>query len=168
MLWERKLKWSWWLIWRHDLQVVACRIDFHKCLVNSVALALADIHRDTPDPEGGIIWRDGQGGTSSSSPLAIIFMIICGYSIQLDFRNYFHERIGSFALYCPSRYHCKVSSQVLVMNMYMTLFFVCINVWRCNRAVGWHSTFNHPVDHSWTIDWGEKGSIDESQQIGTE
>lgn len=71
------------------MQVVACRIDGHKCLVNSVALALADIRRDTPDPEGGIIWRDGQGGTSSSSPLAIIIMIICGYSIRLDFRNLF-------------------------------------------------------------------------------
>lgn len=46
------------------LQVVACRLDGHTCVVNSVALALAGIHRDTPEPPGGIIVKDHKGGTT--------------------------------------------------------------------------------------------------------
>lgn len=44
------------------LQVVACRLDGHTCVVNSVALALAGIHRDTPELPGGIIVKDRNGG----------------------------------------------------------------------------------------------------------
>lgn len=41
--------------------VVACRLDGHTCVINSVALALAGIHRDTPEPPGGIIVKDHNG-----------------------------------------------------------------------------------------------------------
>ena len=37
------------------------RSDGHGAVANSVALALAGITRDTPDPEGGVIERDEQG-----------------------------------------------------------------------------------------------------------
>lgn len=44
-----------------DVPVYLDRIDGHAAWVNSVALRLAGIGRDTPDPEGGRIVRDAQG-----------------------------------------------------------------------------------------------------------
>jgi predicted amidohydrolase YtcJ len=44
-----------------DTPVAVARLDLHMYLVNSVALKLAGITRDTPDPPGGVIVRDARG-----------------------------------------------------------------------------------------------------------
>jgi predicted amidohydrolase YtcJ len=44
-----------------DTPVAVARLDLHMYLVNSVALKLAGITRDTPDPPGGVIVRDAKG-----------------------------------------------------------------------------------------------------------
>lgn len=44
-----------------DTPVAAPRTDLHLYLLNSVALKLAGITRDTPDPPGGVIVRDANG-----------------------------------------------------------------------------------------------------------
>ncbi|MFQ6613972.1 MAG: amidohydrolase, partial [Fidelibacterota bacterium] len=44
-----------------DNPVLLSRIDGHAIWVNSAALVQAGIHRDTPDPPGGKIYRDEQG-----------------------------------------------------------------------------------------------------------
>jgi predicted amidohydrolase YtcJ len=44
-----------------DTPVLVERLDGHMALANSVALRLAKIGRDTPDPPGGLIVRDAKG-----------------------------------------------------------------------------------------------------------
>lgn len=44
-----------------DTPVAVSRLDLHMYLCNSLALTLAGITRDTPDPEGGVIVRDANG-----------------------------------------------------------------------------------------------------------
>ena len=44
-----------------DTPVAVPRTDLHMYLLNSVALKLAGITRDTPDPPGGVIVRDAKG-----------------------------------------------------------------------------------------------------------
>ncbi len=44
-----------------DVPVVIMHVSGHMLVGNSVALKLANIHRDTPDPEGGYIGRDESG-----------------------------------------------------------------------------------------------------------
>jgi predicted amidohydrolase YtcJ len=44
-----------------DTPVAVPRTDLHMCLLNSVALKLAGIDRNTRDPEGGVIVRDASG-----------------------------------------------------------------------------------------------------------
>lgn len=44
-----------------DTPVAVPRTDLHMYLLNSVALRLAGITRDTPDPDGGVIVRDAAG-----------------------------------------------------------------------------------------------------------
>lgn len=44
-----------------DTPVAVPRTDLHSYLLNSVALRLAGITRDTPDPAGGVIVRDARG-----------------------------------------------------------------------------------------------------------
>jgi hypothetical protein len=44
-----------------DTPVAVPRTDLHMFLVNSVALRLAGVDRNTPDPEGGVIVRDVNG-----------------------------------------------------------------------------------------------------------
>lgn len=52
---------------KHDLDQVTnqpaifWRADMHSAVVNSEALQLADIYKDRPDPEGGLIERDADG-----------------------------------------------------------------------------------------------------------
>jgi len=41
--------------------VAVVRLDQHMVLLNSLALRLAGINRDTPDPDGGLILRDADG-----------------------------------------------------------------------------------------------------------
>lgn len=45
-----------------DIGVFVSRLDGHMALVNSYALQLAGIHRNTPDPAGGLIVRDAETG----------------------------------------------------------------------------------------------------------
>lgn len=44
-----------------DTPVLVSRVDLHLVLANSLALRLAGIDRNTPDPEGGLIVRDPNG-----------------------------------------------------------------------------------------------------------
>lgn len=44
-----------------DIPVAVVRLDQHLLLANSVAIRLAGVTRDTPDPEGGVIGRDADG-----------------------------------------------------------------------------------------------------------
>ena len=44
-----------------DTPVAVSRLDLHMYLCNSLALKLAGITRDTPDPAGGVIVRDAKG-----------------------------------------------------------------------------------------------------------
>ncbi|MBB5686882.1 amidohydrolase [Sphingobium boeckii] len=44
-----------------DTPVAVSRLDLHMVLLNSVALKLAGIDRNTPDPAGGLILRDAKG-----------------------------------------------------------------------------------------------------------
>jgi predicted amidohydrolase YtcJ len=44
-----------------DTPVAVARLDLHMYLCNAVALKLAGITRDTPDPAGGVIVRDAKG-----------------------------------------------------------------------------------------------------------
>ncbi len=44
-----------------DTPVAVVRLDQHLALLNSLALRLAGIDRNTPDPEGGLIMRDSRG-----------------------------------------------------------------------------------------------------------
>ena len=44
-----------------DTPVAITRLDLHLVLLNSLALRLAAINRNTPDPEGGLIVRDARG-----------------------------------------------------------------------------------------------------------
>jgi predicted amidohydrolase YtcJ len=44
-----------------DTPVAVPRTDLHMFLLNSVALRLAGVDRNTPDPEGGVIVRDANG-----------------------------------------------------------------------------------------------------------
>ena len=44
-----------------DTPVAVARLDLHMYLLNSLALKLAGITRDTPDPVGGVILRDAKG-----------------------------------------------------------------------------------------------------------
>jgi len=44
-----------------DTPVAVERLDLHMYLCNSLALKLAGITRDTPDPQGGVIVRDAKG-----------------------------------------------------------------------------------------------------------
>lgn len=44
-----------------DTPVAVARLDLHMYLCNSLALRLAGITRNTPDPPGGVIERDAQG-----------------------------------------------------------------------------------------------------------
>jgi predicted amidohydrolase YtcJ len=41
--------------------VWVCRQDWHMCLANSVAMELANITQDTPEPQGGTIQKDIHG-----------------------------------------------------------------------------------------------------------
>ena len=45
----------------HDHPVYLTHISGHMCVVNTKALELAGIKKDTPTPNGGIIDRDGSG-----------------------------------------------------------------------------------------------------------
>jgi predicted amidohydrolase YtcJ len=44
-----------------DTPVAIVRLDQHMVLLNSLAMRLAGIDRDTPDPEGGLVIRDAAG-----------------------------------------------------------------------------------------------------------
>lgn len=44
-----------------DNPLFLMEITYHNVVVNSLALKLANITKNTPDPEGGIIWRDNNG-----------------------------------------------------------------------------------------------------------
>ncbi|HZV08830.1 MAG TPA: amidohydrolase, partial [Novosphingobium sp.] len=62
-----------------DTPIALPRTDLHSLLLNSVALRLAGITRDTPDPDGGMILRDAQGeptGVLKDNAKALVLRII--------------------------------------------------------------------------------------------
>jgi predicted amidohydrolase YtcJ len=66
-----------------DIPAVLSSEDYHSAWVNTRALELAGIGRDTPDPAGGIIERDGAGnptGTLRESAMDLVEDVIPPYS----------------------------------------------------------------------------------------
>jgi predicted amidohydrolase YtcJ len=62
-----------------DNPVLVSRLDGHMALANSVALKLAGITRDTPDPKGGTIVRDASGeptGLLKDDAMSPVFAVI--------------------------------------------------------------------------------------------
>ncbi len=62
-----------------DTPVAVPRTDLHSFLANSVALRLAGVTRDTPDPEGGVIVRDANGeptGVLKDNAKALVSRVI--------------------------------------------------------------------------------------------
>ncbi|HYO75960.1 MAG TPA: amidohydrolase, partial [Thermoanaerobaculia bacterium] len=62
-----------------DNPVFVSRLDGHMALANSVALKLAGITRDTPDPAGGTIVRDEHGeptGLLKDAAMSAVFAVI--------------------------------------------------------------------------------------------
>jgi len=80
-----------------DLPVALNSEDFHSLWVNSAALEMAGITRDTPDPEGGIIERDPEtgepNGTLRESAANLVSAIMPRYTAEemdvglLDFQK---------------------------------------------------------------------------------
>ena len=58
-----------------DVPVLVSRYDGHMSLANSVALRMAGITAQTPDPPGGVIVRDGQGNPTGALKDAAIELV---------------------------------------------------------------------------------------------
>lgn len=68
-----------------DNPVFIDRLDGHMGLANSIALKLAGITRDTPDPEGGVIVRDKNGeptGILKDAAMNAIYKVIPELSLE--------------------------------------------------------------------------------------
>lgn len=79
--------------------VVACRVDGHMCVANSFALALADIHRGTVNPEGGTIVRDHKGDpTGALVDTALTRVVKCIPQPSVEERRSAYQKASELAL----------------------------------------------------------------------
>ncbi|NJD60121.1 MAG: amidohydrolase family protein [Anaerolineae bacterium] len=93
-----------------DIPAVLYSEDYHSVWVNSKALELAGVTKETPDPEGGIIERDADGnpsGTLRESAADLVADVIPPYSNDqlLEGLRYFQEMahsLGMTTVYIPS------------------------------------------------------------------
>jgi predicted amidohydrolase YtcJ len=76
-----------------NVPVFVERIDGHMGLANSYALKLAEIHKDTPDPEGGLIVKDPETGEPTGilkdNAMTLIYRVIPQY----NFTDYFEAAV---------------------------------------------------------------------------
>ncbi len=73
----------------HDTPVFINRIDAHLGLANSLALKLAGITKDTPNPEGGVIEKNSHGeptGILKDNAMSLVYSIIPSPSDE-DYTN---------------------------------------------------------------------------------
>jgi predicted amidohydrolase YtcJ len=87
----------------HDIPVVLFSEDYHSAWVNSRALELAGVTRDTPDPAGGIIERDAEGnpsGTLRESAMDLVADVIPPYTSDqiLEGLRYFQDFAHSLGM----------------------------------------------------------------------
>jgi len=92
-----------------DIPVVLASEDYHSVWVNSRALQMAGITRNTPDPAGGIIERDAEGnpsGTLRESAAELVAGVIPPYSAEqlqegLRYFQDFAHSLGLTTVYIP-------------------------------------------------------------------
>jgi len=93
-----------------DIPAVLASEDYHSLWVNTTALELAGITKDTPDPAGGIIERDEAGnplGTLRESAMDLVAEVIPPYSNEqylegLAYFQGFAHSLGLTSVYIPS------------------------------------------------------------------
>lgn len=93
-----------------DIPAVLYSEDYHSAWVNSRALELAGITRETPDPAGGVIERDEEGnplGTLRESAMDLVAGVIPPYTIEqylegLEYFQDFAHSLGLTTVYIPS------------------------------------------------------------------
>jgi len=93
-----------------NIPAVLASEDFHSVWVNSKALELAGVTKDTPDPKGGIIERDADGnpsGTLRESAADLVADVIPGYTVDqvVEGLKYFQDMAHSYGMttvYIPS------------------------------------------------------------------
>jgi hypothetical protein len=93
-----------------DIPAVLYSEDYHSVWVNSKALEMAGITKDTPDPAGGIIERDEEGnplGTLRESAMDLVAEVIPPYSAEqyvegLAYFQDFAHSLGLTTVYIPS------------------------------------------------------------------
>lgn len=86
-----------------DIPVVLASEDYHSVWVNSKALEMAGITRDTPNPVNGIIEKDTQGnpnGTLRESASDLVEKVIPPYTVEqiLQGLKYFQEMAHSYGI----------------------------------------------------------------------
>jgi len=92
-----------------DIPVVLASEDYHSVWVNSHALEMAGITRETPDPPGGIIERDAEGnptGTLRESAAELVAEVIPPYTAEqlqegLRYFQDFAHSLGLTTVYIP-------------------------------------------------------------------
>ncbi|PWH16937.1 MAG: amidohydrolase [Anaerolineae bacterium] len=93
-----------------DIPAVLYSEDYHSVWVNSKALQLAGITRDTPDPQGGVIERDANGnpsGTLRETAADLVAEVIPPYTVEqylegLEYFQDFAHSLGITTVYVPS------------------------------------------------------------------
>lgn len=93
-----------------DIPAVLYSEDYHSVWVNSKALEMAGITKDTPDPEGGVIERDAAGnpsGTLRETAMDLVADLIPPYTVEqylegLEYFQDFAHSLGITTVYIPS------------------------------------------------------------------
>ncbi|MCX8061927.1 MAG: amidohydrolase [Anaerolineales bacterium] len=93
-----------------DIPAVLYSEDYHSVWVNSKALEMAGITKDTPDPEGGVIERDANGnpsGTLRETAMDLVADVIPPYTVEqylegLEYFQDFAHSLGITTVYIPS------------------------------------------------------------------
>ena len=86
-----------------DIPVVLGSEDYHSVWVNSKALEIASISRDTPNPVRGIIEKDDQGnpnGTLRESAVDLVEQVIPPYTVEqlIEGLRYFQNMAHSYGI----------------------------------------------------------------------